>query len=297
MAFLNFDDINGRVRLRVKPLDIEEARTVVDDEFRGLMNEYAWSFARQNLVLTTIAPKTDGTIAVVAGGATVTGTGTSFADPGDVGKFIRLPDSNFYEVSAVTAQVLTLTAPFTGTTVSGVSYTLFQHRYALPVGIERILTMAGAYPVREGTQWNLDAVDPQRLVTGQQWGYMPIGENSLGQSMIELSPVPDAVYHLTYVGLIAGSITSGDQILTLLAQVLLEKAIANGCLTVAGNGNVQEGPYWMRLAAEWEKKQIDRMPRVRRADRYRFGYAERKPGDFYDAWGTDTHYGFPAFEY
>ena len=177
----------------------------MSDELRGLLLEYTWSFARKNLVLTTIAPKSDGTIAVDPAGLTVTGTGTSFVDPDDVEKCIRLPDANFYEVTAVAAgpQTLTLAAPYVGTTLAaGATYSLFQHRHALPDDIQRILTMGSQLSaVREATQFDLDARDPQRRISGQPLFYLPIGLNALGQAMIEIWPIPDAAYHLPYVAL------------------------------------------------------------------------------------------------
>jgi hypothetical protein len=218
----------------------------------------------------------------------VVGVGTPFVNPDDIGKFIRLPDAAFYEVADVDqgTQTLTLTAPYVGATVANTSYTLFQHRYALPDGIERILTMGSHLgPVREVAQFDLDTRDSRRIVGGPPVHYMPIGTNALGQSMVEVWPPPDIAYHLTYVGLIAGSLDTGLQVE--LSILLLDMAAANGALIVAGNGDVEKGAYWMKLAGMYTQRAQDRLPRVRRADRKRFGYSETPPESFLDTWMSD----------
>lgn len=291
MNLFTFSQLAGQVRTLVPGVDQNEAELAVEVEMRSLFQEHTWSFARKNLVLTTIKAKTEGTIAVVEGGLLVTGTGTAFTTD-DVGKFLRAPDGHFYEIAAVNVHAQTLrlcTAPFTGVTGSGHTYTIFQHRFSLPPGIERILTMSNSLAgVRQRAQFDVDAHDPRRMVIGEPINFIPLGTDMrTGLHVIELWPVPLRAFHLPYVGLKQREAGGADDILSDISTLLLDTACERACLIAFGSSQ-GKAPYWLQLASVYHKNVYGdssslnrgRLLNIKKMDRKRFGYSEREPGSF-----------------
>ena len=113
---------------------------IANDACRALHGAGEWSFDRSRHRLTFAAYKTAGTVSVAAGGTAVTGVGTAFATPGDVGKYLRFNgEPQQYLVSAApSALALTIETYQGETALAGVSYQLTQDRLALPTRVRRI---------------------------------------------------------------------------------------------------------------------------------------------------------------
>lgn len=103
---------------------------------RAKISEWAnWSFERKTIKLLFAAMKSTGTVSINSGAVAVTGVGTAFATPADVGKFIRFAgEPEQYEVQAApSATSLTLAENYLqGTNLAGGTYQLTQPAIALP---------------------------------------------------------------------------------------------------------------------------------------------------------------------
>ena len=74
------------------------------------------------------AQKTDGSVAVTHGSATVTGKGTAFAAT-DIGRFLRVSaDTDGYRITNVAGQVLTLSTSYSGITAANASYAVIPNQ-------------------------------------------------------------------------------------------------------------------------------------------------------------------------
>lgn len=76
---------------------------------------------------STNAPYTTGTISVVYGSTSVTGSGTTWntSTNAEVGEYIKLPDSKWYKITAIGSNTtLTIEAPYYGSGLSGQTYTI-----------------------------------------------------------------------------------------------------------------------------------------------------------------------------
>lgn len=102
----------------------------------GLQNA-EWLYSRS--YVQTQADKTAGTVAVSNGGTSVTGTSTAFV-AGDKRSFIQMEgDTNWYEVTAVASQVLTITPAFAGAALTTGTYTLRKVYYDLPTDLLEVI--------------------------------------------------------------------------------------------------------------------------------------------------------------
>ena len=285
-------DLAGQVHDAVPGVDITQAELAVDVEMRGLFQEHTWSFARRGLVLSTVKAKSAGTVSITEGSKSLVGVGTAFTLD-DIGKEVRLPDGYAYEIGGVNipAQTLTLCVAYAGTTVAGASYLLFQRHYALPAGIERILTMGNQITaVREKSIIDLNVSDPRRLITGMPLAYVTINESTAGLRMIELWPVPLVVYQLPYVGLKQREGNDGETVLPSISTLLLDLACARACRIAFGRMGGKE-PYWRILGLDYQGSAQQRLLQVKKMDRKRFGVSERLAGslayEFQDDPGVD----------
>jgi hypothetical protein len=89
--------------------------------FQNLTSSSANTATRINV--QSVSPILTGTIAVTNGLATVTGTGTNFLLAMSVNDIIIIAGTEYTVLSVSSDTSLTLTANFTGTTTSGLSYT------------------------------------------------------------------------------------------------------------------------------------------------------------------------------
>lgn len=277
MALLNFSQLSGRLQvLTSEQVDREEAKAILDDEYRSLITENKFSFTKTETVLTTRAAKTAGTIAVIQDSATVTGTGTAFATT-DVGSFIALPNGYYSEIGAVNValQTLTLGRPtatvnYTGTTATGQSYTLFLHRYVLDVDVESIVTItAQSWTLEEKRQLSINDIDPQRLVYGQPTSYSYISPDpTTGITRIELWPIPSIEYSFSYLGLKKGSLDTASQLISDLSEALLMIAAGTACNVILARTGKE---HWASVRDYYIAVGQKRLRGVLKKDRRRFG--------------------------
>lgn len=167
-----------------------EKMEIVNDALSWLTNEDDWPYMHRFGVIDFNAAYTTGTIAITSGTATVTltgGTWPTWAASGD----IYLNGQSYRVSTRTSATVLTLAETFNGDDVSGSSYTLAQHRYALPSDLLRIdqIYQGNTWP------WGDGAVSPGQLelirnayLTGQQ----AASAWCIRKNFIEVWPYPTA---------------------------------------------------------------------------------------------------------
>ena len=166
---------------------------------------FEWLFARA--FVQTQVDKTDGTVAVSSGGTTVTGTSTTFA-AGDKRSFIQLEgDTNWYEVTVVASQVLTITPAFAGTTLTAGTYTLRKVYYDLPTDVATIYDARQANTPLKLTNlgvWTLDTYQPNVNTVSMPTAYYrfrldpDIAATAAKSVQVGFFPSPDAVYNIEF---------------------------------------------------------------------------------------------------
>jgi hypothetical protein len=106
---------------------------------------------------------TTGTVTATLSSSTITGSGTSFASPADVGKFLQVTqstgDKKWYKIASVASTTsLTLDIPYEGTTVAGGTYRIAP----LPMLPEDYQDLLWMYPL---SRWYILKSDEQRAQT------------------------------------------------------------------------------------------------------------------------------------
>ena len=230
-------------------IDEVNARSLVDDSYRELYSTWSWSFAKTEGSITTVAPKSDGTVTTSSGSTTITGVASSWGS-GDVGSFIKV-GGNRYEVTAVASSVsITVDPAYVSSGTSGLPYSIFKSNYTLATNVEYVTTMYSRWPMFERSQWEINILDPLRDSSGTPLFYMYRGFNTSNAQRIELFPYPDAVYLIRYVGFAYDEVgTSGSKVIILLNNVVLKMAAEMACMTIAAKkDDPVQSQKWMALA-------------------------------------------------
>jgi hypothetical protein len=183
------------------------ATAILADVHKDIATSYQWSQRRREVHVQTAGSDSTGTVALVNGSATVTGTGTAWT-AAMVGRAIAVaPETNYFYVASVNvgAQTLTLgdaqgaTLTWGGATVSGVTFRIFKAQYALNATVAIVLRNTRDFTLDEKTVADFDAKDPLRQSTGPPSEYalarsLISGTPPVETSYLELWPVPDSVY-------------------------------------------------------------------------------------------------------
>ena len=166
------------------------------------MESYDWSRRKADILISTSPDKTAGTVTVVNGSATVTGSSTAWATT-DVDRTLTI-GSNTYSLwnvkTAPTATSLTLgdrngtAVVYPGDSDSGLAYVMFTQFYEVGAGIEQIVSVKYQGELREVSETFLDNLDPNRSATGIPVYYARGSRKMSGTNdivRIELYPRPD----------------------------------------------------------------------------------------------------------
>ena len=166
---------------------------------------FEWLYSRA--YVQTQGDKTDGTIAVVNGGTTVTGTGTAFV-AGDKRSFIQLEgDTNWCEVTVVASQVLTITPAFAGDTLTTGTYTLRKVYYDLPTDVASIFDARQSNTPLKLTRlgvWTMDNYQPAINTVSMPTAYYQfrldpdIAATAAKATQVGFFPSPDSVYNIEF---------------------------------------------------------------------------------------------------
>lgn len=134
--------------------DVTTSSAIVNLVYRYLnqanqdIHQERWWWDERRAVIVTKAPYTTGTVSVTQGSTTVTGSSTAWTtndafgyQQATVGDKITLGSSpDVYVISAVGgAGTLTLASRYTGDTLSGAGYAIFQDEYALETDFDDVI--------------------------------------------------------------------------------------------------------------------------------------------------------------
>lgn len=198
---LQFAELRRRIRQRVSnKIDDVRAEMLLREKIEELWYREPWSWRQDEAVLTTVAPKSGGTVTLNAITTLVDGTGTSFV-AADVGRKLRVAsDNTYYEVTGVTGQQLTLETSYAGTAFTASAYSLFRNIYAMATNFKEMISISYWWRLSEGTVAGVDRHDARRAFTSQQpASFIYRGEDSAGVMQVEISPVPSAAIGIHYV--------------------------------------------------------------------------------------------------
>lgn len=170
-----------------------------------ISSRYEWSWLLTNGIIQTVTDITAGTVTTVAGSANITGSGTAFTTANAANRYIQVQnDTNWYEVSSVAGQVLTVGNNLI-TSASGLTYVLRTTYYDLPSACMRVFdarqTNTPTKLVNLGI-YSLDQYQPDINTTSNPTGYFLFGDDPLvsvsaaKQTQIGFFPCPDAKYNI-----------------------------------------------------------------------------------------------------
>lgn len=175
------------------------ARAAILTCYRDLPYRAPWTWFNRTVILSTVAPQTDGTAAYTAATRTVTLSGSTW--PSDVTDYILLIDGVQCRVASRTSSTVIVLAEATAPAAdiaSGTTYSLFKALYVLPEewrNIQHIRELTSGYslavslPVEahDGSTYVFDTPGTPVTVT-----VLP-RQNGLGQVGLTFTPPPDAV--------------------------------------------------------------------------------------------------------
>lgn len=166
-----------------------------------------WDWLYNNGMIQTVTDQTTGTITSVAGSANFTGVGTAFTTANAAGCYLQVAnDTNWYEVSSVSGQVLTCTEPAV-TSASGLTYVLRTTYYDLPANCWKVFDVRQTNTPVKLTKlgiYALDTFQPDINTTSNPTGYFLFGTDpkitsgNAKQEQIAFFPTPDALYNIQF---------------------------------------------------------------------------------------------------
>lgn len=157
---------------------------------------WPWTFMEGEEAITTISDYTTGTVAVLAGGTSVVGSGTSFNTSaiGTTGQYyIQFSGFNdWYQIANCTTGVnVNLTVPYAQSTNFSGSYTIRKFFYSLSSAADRIMDIVNwNTPLKlvEIDARTLDYLQPNPQSTNSSYAYVTWGYDTSGN--IQISPYP-----------------------------------------------------------------------------------------------------------
>lgn len=198
---LAFGELKRRIRQRTaNRVDEVMAEVVLREKIHEIWTRESWSWRQDEAILTTVAPKTAGTVTLNATSTLVDGTGAAFV-AADVGRKLRVTNDNtYYEVTAVNGQQLTLETAYAGAAFTASAYSLFRNIYTLASNFQEMISIAYWWRLSEGTLGGVDRYDARRSFASQQpCSFIYRGEDAEGVMHIEISPVPSAAIGIHYI--------------------------------------------------------------------------------------------------
>lgn len=197
----------GKLKLRMLKqfpgTDPDVLEGFISDRYGEIIQELAWSRLNVSAILQTVAPYTQGTVAVVTGSANITLT-SGLWTPQMSDRFFRVGGrAEFYGFHYVGPTTGLLDRPYEGPSEPAAGYKVYQSVYALPLDI-RILPedgVSGPFGPLTKTDWaELNVISPTRAAFGEpKWWAPRMDDSATPPAMqIELYPIPDQAYAIPY---------------------------------------------------------------------------------------------------
>lgn len=233
---------------------------------------FTWQLGRE--IVQTVVDKTAGTVTFTNGSTTAVGNGTSFTTS-DGYKFINPTSSvNWFQITNVSGQTLTLDVAYNETTVSG-PYTVRQRYYDLTSNVERVFDITQTDTNEKLTQmgiWTTDTYQPDQFEVSVPTSYYLFGQDPTvavsAQPIRQISffPYPDAIYNMEVKYLKYISDLSNDTDIPVIPQqyfpVLLQFAEYYGQKYINGDDSkaLEQAEMLMGKMIEQESSHDDYFP-------------------------------------
>jgi hypothetical protein len=166
----------------------------INDRYEALLSAHPWTRLRLDFPLTVPAKYNTGTITVVNGSQSITGSGTTWTSAMQ-DRFTRIAGrSEMYLFTFSSTVAATLDAAYEGDDGSGVAYEILQNVYQLPADFGQLDSITVPYTDAELDQISteeLDLLDPARLQYGRPEVFAPYSDDAGFIQRVELWPVPD----------------------------------------------------------------------------------------------------------
>jgi hypothetical protein len=205
-------------------------KSFMNNIYQELSRAWQWSAFEKDFNFFTFAPYTTGTVSVSVGSRALVGSGTTFL-PTHAGKRVEITGSDqVYEIESYTdaTHLTLLTAYSASAAASGATFKLFQNLYPIssPVvgySIRQIFSMRGENTIKEVAPDVLDGIDPERTTYDEPVMFVKRGQQSSGVHLVELYPIPNAVYNVIVRCRINPSTLSADSDIPLMDSDLIVK--------------------------------------------------------------------------
>lgn len=189
-----------------RPPDPVLALVWLNDRYRQIWAAAPWNFARKDALLSVVDDITSDSVTVTNGSATVTETTSdSKWTSAVIGRYFRKTgDNQAYQISSyanANPDTLTLDRVYEGTSGTVKGYRIYQNIYSLATDVGQIEFFVDLKNQRELQRVDrayLDAAFPNRPDPGPPLYWAPIGRDSNDIQQIELYPIPDAAFGISY---------------------------------------------------------------------------------------------------
>jgi hypothetical protein len=262
-------------------IDYQEARMCLNRRWQKILIAWSWSFTKADGVLSTIPPKTVGTVQVTQGSVSVIGAGTAFAAT-DIGGHLVMGDQPYriLDVQVITTaqQVLILDAPYVGTSNTVLPYQLVYTDYALDPDVVDIFTMTssdrGWGEMEEMSQEQMTRWDWYRTSVAEPSHYVRKGMTG-GIYQVALWPPPDARYTIRYVAITRSMLNAQGDFLPDVHELLLMAAEEMACGIVASKRAAEKdypgAQFWQQKGEGRMVHYEESLMELKSKDRHAFG--------------------------
>jgi hypothetical protein len=194
-------------------LDPTLRRQYLNIAYGEILDDRAWKQLEGVLTVRTIARYAEGSVNLLKGSPTVTGSGTAFTLSMAGRQFRASDDTNdIYTIAAVaSATSLTLDRDFGGVDITAGGYAISQHSYDLPQAVREVTAVLPSFgsPLDELTQAEIERVHAASFLHAPPRAYSVLSDAlpavSPAVNRLRVFPAPDAEYDLRVVYLSAAA--------------------------------------------------------------------------------------------
>lgn len=166
-----------------------------------LWNARQWRERKKEVIVTTVAPYTTGTIAISNGSTALVGTGTTFTTAMTGRKFCIGTGGPIYRVTYVSPTAMTLSRNYQESAQTASSFTIYQDEYDVATDVDvmrsvnlNLSTYRG--PLAEITEALMDERSYATAAVTVPQAWAPTVDTTAGSYRMRLWPIPDGVYAL-----------------------------------------------------------------------------------------------------
>ena len=269
-------------------IQASDLTTLIQNCHDTILNDYSWAKRKAETIVSLVAPTSSGTVSTVAGSPNIVGSGTAFV-PAHVGRYVRIfQDTTFYKILTVTDATHIVLEDSMPATRSGVAYTMFQHRYDLPVDFGRQISVTSDNRLVEWAKSQIDRLDPYRSsMATKPYVYTIVGLDPLDTSVIgtgynataqifaiEFWPVPASATDVRIEYLRTNALAADTDEPLYRSDVLVWKAAEAAVLALHGKTG---DAAWLQLADRFHQRYNEALEGAREDDMGRYsavGYVQ-----------------------